>query len=257
MTALGQLRDPQVALVLLAGWRAYGPALRSQALETLLRREEWLAAVLDAVTRGEILPAEIDAVHRQRLLDHPAPAVSQMAAELFAAQTSSDRKSIVEAFAAALELPGETGRGQALFSKTCAACHRLGEIGHQVGPDLAMVRDKPPEWFLPALLDPSQAVDAKYVNYVAITTGGLTLSGVLSAESGNSITLVGVDGKPQTVLRTDLEALSSSGKSAMPEGLEKDLQPQDLADLIAFLRQVGPTPDEVEETRRLPNLDRS
>ena len=60
--------------------------------------------------------------------------------------------------------------------------------------------------------------------------------GVLANESGNSITLVGPEGKQHVILRTDLEELSSTGKSAMPEGLEKDLKPQDVADVIAFLR---------------------
>ena len=104
-----------------------------------------------------------------------------------------------------------------------------------------MVRDKPPEWFLPALFDPNQAVEARYVNYLAVTKSGVTLTGVLSNESGNSITLLGPDGKQQVILRTDLEELVSSNKSAMPEGLEKDLQPQDLADLFAFIRSNGTT----------------
>ena len=54
-----------------------------------------------------------------------------------------------------------------------------------------------------------------------------------------SITLLAAEGKQQVILRTDLEELVSSNKSAMPDGLEKDLQPQDLADLIAFIRAPG------------------
>jgi len=74
-----------------------------------------------------------------------------------------------------------------------------------------------------------------------VTKNGLTLSGVLASETGNSITLLGPDGKQQVILRTDLEELVSSNKSAMPEGLERDLQPQDLADLFAFIRSSGST----------------
>jgi hypothetical protein len=83
-------------------------------------------------------------------------------------------------------------------------------------------------------------VEARYVSYVAETKSGLTLTGVLTAETGSSVTLVGADGKPQTVLRTDLESLTSTGKSAMPEGLEKDLPPADLADLLVYVRGAGP-----------------
>jgi hypothetical protein len=65
------------------------------------------------------------------------------------------------------------------------------------------------------------------------------LTGVLTAETSSSITLVGADGKAQTILRTELESLSSTGKSAMPEGLEKDLSPQDLADVMVHVRGAG------------------
>ena len=60
--------------------------------------------------------------------------------------------------------------------------------------------------------------------------------------TGNSITLIGSDGKKNVLLRGDLDELSSSGKSAMPEGLEKEIKPQDLADLIAHIRSQGPQP---------------
>jgi putative heme-binding domain-containing protein len=66
------------------------------------------------------------------------------------------------------------------------------------------------------------------------------LTGVLAEEGGNSITLVGTSGERQVILRANLEELASTGKSAMPEGLEKELEPQDVADLIAYLRKPGP-----------------
>src|SRR5262249_50986346 len=69
---------------------------------------------------------------------------------------------------------------------------------------------------------------------------GLTASGLIAAETSTSITLVGIDGKSQVILRTDLEELFSSGKSAMPEGLEKDITREEMADLIEFIRRSLP-----------------
>jgi putative heme-binding domain-containing protein len=139
-----------------------------------------------------------------------------------------------------LTTTGNTNRGAQLFAKTCASCHQLGGVGHAVGPDLASLGDKSPQSLLIAILDPNRAVEARYVNYVALTKNGLTITGVLANETGNSITLLGPEGKQQVILRTDLEELVSSNKSVMPEGLEKDLGPQDLADLIAFIRAGTP-----------------
>jgi putative membrane-bound dehydrogenase-like protein len=236
VAGLGELRDPRVAQTLLQGWKGYGPKLRSQVLEVLFRREEWVLQMLAALERKHILSAEIGVAQRQRLLEHRSAAVQKRAAKLFAGQVNADRQMVVEEYKSALVLKGDAKRGLQVFTKTCATCHRVGSVGHAVGPDLAMVRDKPPEWFLPAILDPNQAVEAKYVSYMAVTKSGAMLTGVLSNESGNSITLLGPENKPQVILRENLEELVSTGKSLMPEGLEKELKPQDVADLIAFLR---------------------
>src|SRR5262249_4530888 len=112
----------------------------------------------------------------------------------------------------------------------------LGNVGQQVGPELESVGDKSPTGLLVAILDPNRAVEPRYIGYLAVTKSGLTLNGLLAAETSTSISLVSADGKKHDILRTDLEELSSTGKSAMPEGLEKELPHQDMADLIAFVR---------------------
>jgi putative heme-binding domain-containing protein len=109
-------------------------------------------------------------------------------------------------------------------------------VGHDVGPDLAALADKPADYFLVAILDPNRAVEPRYISYLVDLKSGRQLTGMLASETGTSITLVGPDGKARTVLRSRVERLVSTGKSLMPEGLEKDLSPRDLADLIAWLR---------------------
>ena len=104
----------------------------------------------------------------------------------------------------------------------------------QVGPDLGALADKSIETLLVAILDPNRAVEARYVNYTAVTKDDREFSGVLASETANSITLRSANGE-ETILRADLVRLSSSGLSLMPEGFEGIFSPQDLADLIAFL----------------------
>src|SRR5262249_48786039 len=150
------------------------------------------------------------------LVEHPLQEVRSRASSIFTDRADPDRDKIVVAYQPALRMKGNSMRGKQIFGKHCAACHKLDGIGNVVGPDLAMVRDKAPEWFLPALFDPSRAVEARYQNYVAMTRDGKVFTGVLTEESGNQLTLVGPTGQPQVLRRTDLEDLSSTGKSAMP-----------------------------------------
>jgi putative heme-binding domain-containing protein len=188
------------------------------------------------------LPIEIDAARRQRLLQHRSATIRARAAKLLADAVSPDREKVVQAYRTVLTMKGDTTRGVQVFAKHCASCHRFQGVGNEVGPDLASLGDKSPEALLIAILDPNRAVEARYINYIAITKSGLNYSGLLASETGNSVTLVSQDGKRQTILRTELEELSSTDKSLMPEGLEKELKPQDLADVIAHLRSGLPQP---------------
>jgi putative membrane-bound dehydrogenase-like protein len=235
-SALARLDDPLAAERLFQSWKGFTPKLRFQALDVLLSTSGGSQAVLQAASSGRILTQDVPLPLRQRLLEHPSGEVRRQAIRAFTDRIDPDREKVVQAYVAALTLDGDPGRGLKLFTKNCAACHRVGMVGQAVGPDLAMVRDKPREWFLPALFDPSRMVDARYLNYVAVTKQGTIHTGVMSEEGGNSITLVGTNGEAQVLLRTNLEELVSTGKSAMPDGLEKELNKQDVADVIAWLK---------------------
>jgi putative heme-binding domain-containing protein len=137
---------------------------------------------------------------------------------------------------------GDAEAGRQVFRKTCAACHQLEDQGHAVGPDLLTTTDKPTDWFLTAILDPNRAVEDRYVEYQARTADGRTVSGLLAAETGVSITLRAAEGKEETVPRRDLESLLSTGRSPMPDGLEKDVSPKAMADLLAYLASLRPRP---------------
>jgi putative heme-binding domain-containing protein len=138
-------------------------------------------------------------------------------------------------YQSAFALKGDAVRGAELFKAKCAACHRLGDVGNEVGPNLAALTDRSPQALLTAILDPSQAVEAKFLNFIAVTNDGRTVSGLVESETGTSVTLVGENGQRVTVLRADLEALASTGKSMMPEGLEKELSQQDVADVMQYI----------------------
>ncbi len=250
LAALGRMRDERVPGLLLRGWKGYGPTLRGQALELLSRRDEWQRALLDVLEKQQVPPAEIDAVRRQRLLDHKDQAIRERAIKVFAGGTDPDRQKVIDSYRPVAKLKGDAVRGQAVFVKTCAACHKLAGVGNEVGPDLATLTDKSTEYLLTHILDPNRVVEPRYVAYVAEMKSGLTITGVVTAETGNSITLVGPDGKPQTILRTALESLASSGKSPMPVGLEKDIPHEAMADLLSPSRAgSSPTPEAARSSR--------
>jgi putative membrane-bound dehydrogenase-like protein len=234
---LAKLQGPEPAALLLAEWKRYGPTLRATVLDSLLSRQEWLIPTLDAIEKKLVPAAEIDAIRRQRLLNHKVEGVRKRAATLFAATANVDRQKLVESYRPALTLQSDPARGENVFKKTCSACHQFAGIGQAVGPDLAPEASKPGEVLLIAILDPNRAVEARYVSYSATTKSGQIFNGLLATETGSSITLTAADGKQHAIARADLDELVSTGKSLMPEGLEKDMSHQEMADLLAFLKK--------------------
>ena len=233
---LGQQANASSADILLAGWSSHSPAIRSQILTVLSSRSEWVLYLLTQMESTTVAAGEIEASMRQRLLTTRDAAVRSRLEAVFSSGTSTDRKAVMESFQPALKLTGDAGRGAMLFGKKCSTCHKQGGVGHDVGPNLASLTTRTPESLYAAILDPSAAVEAKYLNFVVATTSGRSVIGLLTTETGSNITVLAAEGKSESILRTDIEELRSTGKSLMPDGVEKDLTHQDLADVIEYVR---------------------
>lgn len=236
---LGRQTQVSAADTLLAGWSSHSPSIRAQILTVLSSRPEWVAHLVTQLESGGIAAGEIDAAMRQRLLTTRDVNLRQRIESVFTSGTSDDRKVVLESYQPALQLTGNGERGAVLFGKKCSTCHKQGGIGHEVGPNLASLTTRTPESLYSAILDPSAAVETKYLNFVVATTSGRSVVGLLSTETGSSITVLGAEAKSESILRSEIEELRSTGKSLMPDGIEKDFTPQDLADVIEYVRNLS------------------
>src|SRR5262249_7326625 len=141
------------------------------------------------------------------------------AAKLFAGAQLARRPDVVAAYQGALQLKGDPTRGKMVFKKDCSACHQLEGVGTQVGAELHGIRDQGSETILLNILDPNREVKPQFLSYVLVTNAGRSLTGMITAETANSITIRRPDGISETVLRIDIDELRSTGLSFMPEGL--------------------------------------
>jgi putative heme-binding domain-containing protein len=239
VTTFGRLADDSVPGAVLAGWKSHSPSLKAQILDLLLSRTAWQRQLLTALEKDEVPAAQIDPARRQRLLSHKDQSVRALATKVFAGAGNPDRQKVLKDYADISTLTGDRLRGKAIFAKSCAACHRQDGAGHAVGPDLDQVAGKSAAYLLTEILDPNKNVDSRYIEYQAILKDGRVLAGLLATETGTSITLRGQEAKEQVILRADIDELRSTGKSLMPEGMERDLTRQGLADLIAYLTASG------------------
>jgi putative membrane-bound dehydrogenase-like protein len=238
--ALSQHEDAKVADALLAPWSSLSPGVRREVIEALFARPSRLALLLDAIEKQQVLSVQMEPSRLQQLRKHHDTKLRQRAEKLLAGQATADRQKVIDAYRPALDLKADVARGKAVFKKTCSTCHRLEDVGVEVGPDLlSALRNKSREQLLFDVLDPSREVDPRYINYVVTTKAGRSFSGMIAAETASSITLRRAEKAEDVILRNQIDVLEATAKSIMPEGLEMQLGKQDVADVIAYLQWIA------------------
>ena len=236
LAALAAHRDPQVGELLLGSFAAQSPKLRGQILDALLARPERVKLLLDAMERGTLKPRELDQARATRLLKTTDSAIKARAEKLLASAMPADRTKALEDYRRVLTLTADPRRGREVFKKNCASCHKVGDVGIEVGPSIADLRTKTPEQVLVDVIQPNKAIDNNFVSYTLVTSDGLQYVGILGAETPGSVTLKLPDGKTVSVLKKDIDELTSNGVSLMPEGVERQIPHQDMADVISFVK---------------------
>ena len=207
----GRATDEQLGLALVAALRE-ADALASLRIDALRER---LAKYSPAVHAG-ILELEslvnVDAATQRRRIDELLPQVAQ----------------------------GDIRRGQAVFNSTkaaCTVCHRFGYVGGNTGPDLTRIGQIRNERdLLESVLYPSLSFVRSYESVTIVTSSGRVHNGLIRNETADEIMLATGPNEEVRVRRDEIDELRPGTVSIMPAGLDKQLSPQELADLVAFLK---------------------
>lgn len=233
---LSRFGDPEIGKALLTDFAAQTPTVRRAILDALLSNEARVTLLLDEVEAKRMSLSELDPGRTNRLTRHRNKQIQARAKKLLAASIPEDRKKVLVDYQKALALKADPNNGRLVFQKNCTACHRIGELGVNVAPDLADSRTKTPPYILTSILDPNRAVDSNFFSYTVVTIEGKVITGIISAETATSVTLKQQENKSVTILREDIDEIRSNGISLMPVGLEKNIDVQQMADLISFIK---------------------
>jgi putative heme-binding domain-containing protein len=232
---LGRFRDPRMVPAYLDEWPSFSPRVRAAVLEVLFAEPRGVAATFAAVRDGRLPAAELPLERLRSVASHGATELRAEAEALIAARGRGDLEELIDRYRQRLGVGGDSARGQALFRDHCAGCHRLGDYGHELGPSLAGTRHKGADFMLVHVLDPNREVNPLYFNYVALLEDGRTTTGLIVEESAVRLTLQRADGARETFQRSEIQELRNTGRSLMPEGLEKSLDPAQMQDLLWYL----------------------
>jgi len=238
--ALGRIDDPGVPQLMMNDWPAHSPQVRLAVVDRLVQRGPWAVQLLEAIRSRVVSRNDLDAAHRQRLLEHASDKVKSLAREVLGAPPDASRERVVEQYQPALSLEGDIQRGAKIFAQNCAVCHHKGNFGADIGPNLNSVMGWRGDALLVAILDPSRQVEPGYLAYTVTLNDGDAVYGLITSESGNSLAMKGLDGKPRTLLRGQIKSVVCTNRSLMPDGFESALDKQAIADVIRFLQSSTP-----------------
>ena len=254
--ALDATDDPRVAQIVLENFERLEPELKPRAIELLTQRPAWAKALLEAIGRKQIPADALNVNQVQRLLQsHDKELVALVTAKWGSVRTDRNpqREQVVAQVRELLKASrgrGDAVKGQAVFQKVCAQCHRIYGQGQDVGPEITANGRASFEQLLSNVLDPSLVIGASYQARIVVTTDGRTLTGLLAEDNPQRIVLKMQGGKTETIARSDIESITISRLSLMPEGLEKQLTQTELVDLFEYLLWDKPPGDPT--AKRLP-----
>ncbi|HUQ70972.1 MAG TPA: c-type cytochrome, partial [Planctomycetaceae bacterium] len=247
LKGLSRFDDPRIATALVADYqKSASPTWQSQLRGVMFGRESLARGWLQAVNRGAIPAAAVplDDVRRIALLANPEldALVTKHWGRL---QSASREEKLAEVRRLNNDVragPGDLTAGQAVFKKHCANCHQLFGEGTKLGPDLTTANRKDRDFLLVSLVDSSSVIRKEFVSVVVETADGRVLTGLAVSRDDAGVTLVDAKNQRTTVAAADIAALRESEISLMPDDLYRQLKPQELRDLFAYLQSSPPGP---------------
>ena len=237
---LARFEAPSVSAALIKQFNSYSPTEKSAALTTLTGRPRYAVALLDAVGSDAIAREELTAFHVRQLTSLGNAGVDSRVKAIWGPikQTPADKleriNRLEKVFNEAPLWAYNANAGRQHFEKLCMSCHKLGDLGQQLGPELTGAGKHGVRYYLENVIDPDAVVGTDFELTTVETKTDEVISGLLVNETASAITLRTTVGE-SVVPKADIKERTKSHKSLMPEGLLEALPDREQIELLKFL----------------------
>jgi putative membrane-bound dehydrogenase-like protein len=254
LAVLGRSEDSKIAQITLTAYPKMEPELQPRAIELLTQRPTWSKQLLQAVAQQKIPASALNVNHVRKLLASKDADIIKRVKEQWGTlreDRNPEREKVVVDMKKFLnETRGDAEKGVVVFKNLCAQCHKIHGEGQDVGPDITSNGRATFDQLLSNVFDPSLVIGAGYQAVTVSTVKGRSLTGLLVEDTPQRVVLKMQGGKVETIARREVDEVTVSKVSLMPEGIEKQLKPQEIADLFAFLVLDKPPSDPT--ARKIP-----
>ncbi len=238
---LAAFPDADTPAAILKAYPKFTAEEKLDAVNTLAARKEWANALLTAVEKKEMPRADIPVATARQILALNDKALSTRletvwgkiapASQVRVALTKKWKELLTEDTVA----KANPANGRVLFTKHCAACHKMFGEGQTVGPELTGSQRSNLDYVLENVLDPSAVVPREFQMVNFTTKDERVVSGIVLRETKDAVTIR--TPTDQLVLPTaDIANRKQTNVSIMPDGLFEQLKPDEVRDLVAYLR---------------------
>jgi putative membrane-bound dehydrogenase-like protein len=239
VSALSAIPDATVSEYVLDQWPVLTPEVRDAALNTFLVypfNVPRIRLLLDAIAKGRIQETSLGWARTVTLM-RDIPDSLKNRARFLLTKENDQPQILIRQYQSALDLKADNKNGKEIFRKNCSVCHQVGGMdGTAFGPDLSTVRNWAARNLLVNILDPAVSIANGYDLWAVELKTEEVKQGIISSETPAAITLRNAAGRDEVINRNDVKSLKALNTSAMPPGLEKQINRQEMADLLAFLK---------------------
>jgi putative membrane-bound dehydrogenase-like protein len=247
LRGLSAYDDNSVPTEILKRYSKWEETERIEAINTLASRVSYAKALLDAMEAKTVPRQDVSPFHARQLAALKNYELNERLAKVWGRVkvASDDKQKLKDMIKAtlpdAIVARADVRAGRAVFTRMCAACHSLFGEGAKIGPELTGAQRADLDYVLENLIDPNVLVGKNYQMTLVTLADGRVVSGVIDAENEATVTLKTTSGR-MTIARDDIEDLTTSPVSMMPEGQLEKLSFDELRDLVAYLRSPRQVP---------------
>ena len=237
---LARFDAPEIPEALFSRFERFPPAERAVAINTLTSRSSFALGLLDAVAAGRIPRDQLTALHIRQLAQLKDGEVDRRVAAAWGTihQSPVEKRTRIARLETVFEeaplwaYNGAAGREH--FQKLCSPCHRLGNDGNRIGPELTGAGKNGVRYFLENIIDPDAVIGADFQMTTVETRKGDTISGLVTGETPAALMIRTVTDQV-VIAKADILHRSKIDKSLMPEGLIESLSDREQLELLKFL----------------------
>ena len=237
LKALSSIPDTMFSHELIRRWPNLSPEVQVEAINTLMKDTMRVGLLLTALEKGTVLSSTIGWRRSVSLMAQENLRLRAWSRRLLT-KTDKESEEVNKAYQSALSLPGDAAKGKDIFLQHCYTCHQIrGQMGAAFGPDLGTIHNWSPQAIMANILSPNLSISSGYDLWAVELKNGESFQGIISAETATTLALKNANLAVRTINRSDIRSLKALNMSSMPVGLDKKIDQQQMADLLAFLKQ--------------------